>query len=146
DDAVVIGTVRIDGEWIAAVDLEPDADAAANAPLPYVAPGFIDAHVHGWGGHDAMGSVEALDGMARALLQHGVTSFLPTAWTAPLPELRAFADRVRGWMPRSPGDGADPLGFNLEGPFLSPARKGAHDAAWLRLPADTPWPEIEPLT
>jgi len=145
DDAVVVGTVRIDGDRIAAIDLEPDADAAAAGHLPYVTPGFVDVHVHGWAGHDAMGSVGDLDGMARALLRHGVTSFLPTAWTAPLPELRAFADRVREWLPRAPGDGADPLGHNLEGPFLSPARKGAHDPASLRLPADTPWVEIAPL-
>jgi len=146
DDAVVVGTVRIDGDRIAAIDLEPEADAAAAGHLPFITPGFVDVHVHGWGGHDAMGSVEDLDGMARALLRHGVTSFLPTAWTAPLPALRAFADRVREWLPRAPGDGSDPLGFNLEGPFLSPARRGAHDPTWLRLPADTPWAEIAPLT
>ena len=37
-------------------------------------------HVHGGGGHDAMGGGDALDGMAGHLLRHGVTSFLPTAW------------------------------------------------------------------
>jgi N-acetylglucosamine-6-phosphate deacetylase len=145
DDSVVVGTVRIEGDRIAAVELEPEADPAAVAHLPYVTPGFVDVHVHGWGGHDAMGPPEELDGMARALLRHGVTSFLPTAWTSPLDELRAFAGRVRDWMRRPPPDGAAPLGFNLEGPFLAPARKGAHRADWLRLPAETPWPEIEAL-
>ena len=38
-------------------------------------------------------------------------------------------------MPAAPADGAEPLGFNLEGPFLAPARKGAHDLALLRTPA-----------
>ena len=71
-----------------------------------------------------MGDHAALDGMARRLLRRGVTSFLPTAVTAPLGELAAFAERVRAWLPDAPADGAEPLGFNLEGPFLAagPAR------------------------
>ena len=72
--------------------------------------------------------------MARALLRHGVTSFLPTAPSLPEPEIPRFADRVRDWMPAAPADGAEPLGFNLEGPFIAPARKGAHDPALLRTP------------
>ena len=112
---------------------------------PYLAPGFVDVHVHGWGGHDAMGDLAALDGMARSLLRRGVTSFLPTAVTAPLPALAAFADRVRGWLPAAPADGAEPLGFNLEGPFLAMARRGAHDQAALRAPADVAGADLEPL-
>ncbi len=46
-----------------------------------------------------LGSENDLDGMARALLRRGVTSFLPTGVTSPLPGLRAFADRVRAWIP-----------------------------------------------
>ena len=66
-----------------------------------------------------MGDRAALDGMARSLLRRGVTSFLPTAVTAPIAELAAFAERVRTWLPDAPADGAQPLGFNLEGPFLA---------------------------
>ncbi|HEV7809623.1 MAG TPA: N-acetylglucosamine-6-phosphate deacetylase, partial [Candidatus Limnocylindrales bacterium] len=132
-------------ETIAAVDLDPETDEASVADLPYISPGFVDVHVHGWGGHSAMGSTDDLDGMARALARHGVTSFLPTAWTTPLEELRAFADRVRGWLRLAPDDGAQPLGFNLEGPFIAPARKGAHNPSLLQTPADVPWSEIEPL-
>ena len=61
---------------------------------PFIAPGFVDVHVHGWGGHDAMGDADALTGMARALLRHGVTSFLPTAPSAP--RLGAVAVRRAG--------------------------------------------------
>jgi N-acetylglucosamine-6-phosphate deacetylase len=83
--------------------------------------------------------------MARHLLRHGVTSFLPTAVTAPLPALVSFAERVRHWLAAAPDDGAEPLGFNLEGPFLAAARKGAHDPAFLRVPADVPRETLEPL-
>ena len=45
-------------------------------------PGFVDVHVHGWAATTRW-VAGALDGMSRTLLRHGVTSFLPTAVTAP---------------------------------------------------------------
>jgi N-acetylglucosamine-6-phosphate deacetylase len=92
-----------------------------------------------------MGPDGALDGMARALLRHGVTSFLPTAVTAPLGELASFAERVRRWMPAAPDDGAGPLGFNLEGPFIAAAKKGAQNPAHIRVPAEVTPADLEPL-
>jgi N-acetylglucosamine-6-phosphate deacetylase len=136
------GRLTIEDGRIAAVELD-EADGPENGP--FIAPGFVDVHVHGWGGHDAMGDASALDGMARALLSRGVTSFLPTAVTAPLEALGAFADRVRAWIPAAPPDGAEPLGFNLEGPFLAPSRRGAHDASHLREPATAARSALEPL-
>ncbi len=142
DDRVANGQVAIDGDGrIAAIALDDEMGADG----PYLAPGFVDVHVHGWDGHDAMGDDAALDGMARSLLRRGVTSFLPTAVTAPLGSLAAFAERVRAWLPDAPRDGAEPLGFNLEGPFLSEARHGAHDPALLQVPADVPRATLEPL-
>lgn len=141
DDRVAGGRITIDDGRIAAIDLDDEAGAGG----AYLAPGFVDVHVHGWGGHDAMGDPAALDGMARRLLRRGVTSFLPTAVTAPLGELVAFAERVRTWLPDAPADGAEPLGFNLEGPFLADARRGAHDPTCLRSPVDFDREELEPL-
>ena len=140
DDRVEEGRITVEDGWITAVD-PTGSDVAA----PYIAPGYVDVHVHGGGGHDAMGDLAALDGMARHLLRRGVTAFLPTAVTAPLPALVAFAERVRAWIPVAPANGAAPLGFNLEGPFLSDARRGAHDPTHLRSPADVARSEIEPL-
>ena len=132
-DAVVPGRITVEDGYIAAVDPAPDDAAAVAGPL--VAPGLIDVHVHGWGGHDATGDAAALSGMARALLRRGVTSFLPTSPTLPEIDTPRFGARVREWMPSAPADGAEPLGFNMEGPFIAPARKGAHDPALLRTPA-----------
>jgi N-acetylglucosamine-6-phosphate deacetylase len=134
------GRVVVRDGWIADVEFE---DAPAGGP--YVVPGFVDVHVHGRGGHDAMGPDGALDGMARALLRHGVTSFLPTAVTAPLGELASFAERVRRWMPAAPANGAAPLGFNLEGPFLNAAKKGAQNPAHIRVPAEVSTADLERL-
>ena len=71
-DEVVAGHVHLEDGRIAGI--EPDPGVPGDV---LIAPGFIDVHVHGWGGHDAMGGPDALDGMARALAQRGVTSFLP---------------------------------------------------------------------
>jgi N-acetylglucosamine-6-phosphate deacetylase len=141
DDRMASGRIAIEDGLITAVEIDEDAATAGHL----VAPGFVDVHVHGWGGHDAMGDGAALEGMARALLRQGVTSFLPTAVTAPLEQLVAFADRVRAWLPDAPTDGAEPLGFNLEGPFLAEGRRGAHDPAHLRVPEDVTSAELEPL-
>ena len=113
--------------------IEPDPEASADV---LVVPGFIDVHVHGWGGHDAMDGPAALTGMARALARRGVTSFLPTSVSATFADLSEYAESVRRWMPDAPGDGAAPLGFSMEGPFLAEERKGAHPTELLRHPAD----------
>jgi len=147
DDRVATGRIVIEDGQIAEARLDgsPGSGDAGGGDGVLVAPGFVDVHVHGGGGHDAMGDEDALSGMARHLLRHGVTSFLPTAVAAPLDRLTAFADRVRRWLPIAPDDGAEPLGFDLEGPFLAAARKGAHDPAYLQAPADVPREALEPL-
>jgi N-acetylglucosamine-6-phosphate deacetylase len=143
EDRIAPGRIAIEDGRIAALELD---DAEAGGPL--IAPGYVDLHVHGWGGHDAMGPDGALDGMAQALLRRGVTSFLPTAVTAPLPALRSFAERTRAWLagpPGPPADGAAPLGFNIEGPFISPARAGAQDPASIVAPGEVDRAALEPL-
>jgi N-acetylglucosamine-6-phosphate deacetylase len=142
DDRVAVGELTVEDGLIAAVALD---EGGVDDSLPYVAPGFVDVHVHGWGGHDVMGGRAALDGMARGLLRQGVTSFLPTAVTAPISALASFADSVRSWRPIAPEDGAGPLGFNLEGPFLADSKRGAHDAAHLLAPADVAPSDLESL-
>ncbi len=143
-DRVVPGRVVIGDGRILELDLDEEDARRVEAALdvPLIAPGFVDVHVHGWGGHDAMGDRAALDGMARALARRGVTSFLPTAVSAPLDVLAAFTAQVRAWVPGAPDDGASPLGANLEGPFLAPTRRGAHDPRALVVPAEVSTDEL----
>ncbi|MDL2335780.1 MAG: N-acetylglucosamine-6-phosphate deacetylase [Chloroflexota bacterium] len=147
DDQVVPGKLTIENGLITDVAVGADSTAGADPTVgdTFISPGFVDVHVHGWGGHSAMGDRAALDGMARTLLRRGVTSFLPTAVSAPLDELAAFADRVRAWLAVAPGDGAEPLGFNLEGPFLADSRRGAHDPAFLVAPEAVSPVQMAPL-
>ena len=140
EDHVAPGRVVVEDGRIVAVEF-----AEAEGAGPWIVPGFVDVHVHGWGGHNAMGPDGSLDGMARALLRRGVTSFLPTSITASLDALLAFAARVRAWIPAAPSDGAEPLGFNMEGPFISPRRVGAQNPVLVRAPADVALADLEPL-
>ncbi|MBI1748568.1 MAG: N-acetylglucosamine-6-phosphate deacetylase [Acidobacteria bacterium] len=100
-----------------------------------VAPGFIELHTNGIGGFDAMDPrPESLSGMARALARYGTTAFLPTVITAPKPYIMQALSTLADAMAYI-SDGASPLGIHLEGPFLSPCRRGTHPAAHLQPPA-----------
>jgi N-acetylglucosamine-6-phosphate deacetylase len=130
EDRVEAGRIHVEAGRIHAIERDPQ-----EAGGPLIGPGMVDIHVHGWGGHDAMDGHAALDGMARSLLQQGVTGFLPTAVTAPIDVLERFANDVRDWMSEAPADGARPLGFNLEGPFISTVKKGAQNPAFILEPS-----------
>ena len=97
-------------------------------------PGFIDVHVHGGAGADAMDAdVDGLRRMARFHAAHGVTGILPTTWAAPegrtreaLAAIAAAAGPVDG--------GATILGAHMEGPWINSGRCGAQDPAGIRAP------------
>jgi N-acetylglucosamine-6-phosphate deacetylase len=91
----------------------------------WIVPGFIDQHVHGGGGGDAMDGAEGVRALARHHLRYGSTSLLPTTLTAPWPEVMA-ALRGIAEVAASPRAGeAVVLGAHVEGPFLNPRRLGA---------------------
>ncbi len=99
-----------------------------------VTPGLFDVHIHGSGGCDTMdGTVEALHTIASTIVRNGVTRFLPTSVTLPLQRTGEAFDVVRSVAGRS-GEGWDAAvieGINMEGPFISPAYKGAHEESYI---------------
>lgn len=98
----------------------------------FVAPGFVDIHVHGSAGHDTMdGTREAIAGMAQFFATRGVTSFCPTTLTMGGEEIMQAVRAVRECMDR-PVKGAQPLGVHLEGPYIDAKMKGAQPEQHVR--------------
>ena len=105
-----------------------DADDA------FVSPGFVNIHIHGAMGFDAMDDDEtAVPNIARHQASTGVSSFLPTTMTCPMPAVRRALEHIRAAMGKT--GGARVLGAHMEGPFISAARCGAQDDAHI-IPAD----------
>ncbi|MEZ6003816.1 MAG: amidohydrolase family protein [Planctomycetota bacterium] len=97
-----------------------------------IAPGLIDLHVHGFGGHDPL---EDLAGMAAALARSGTTAFQPTLFPAAPAALGLDAERLHAArVALRPGQGARVLGTHCEGPFVNPQAAGALPPGDLALP------------
>ncbi len=128
--------IEIQGEWITALtpwrDEEPGGWIDLSNKL--VIPGLIDQHIHGCGGFDVEdASLEALAAMSEELARHGVTSFCPTVMARPIEGLPPILDMIRAGQ-RQGLPGAYVHGARLEGPYLSPLKKGAQKESRLSKP------------
>lgn len=104
----------------------------------WLVPGFIDLHGHGGGGHSFDGSVDDIRSALAVHRGHGTTRSVISLVTAPLPELHASLGIIADLVADDPLI----LGSHLEGPFLSPGNRGAHDPSFLRSPEPA---EVEAL-
>ena len=101
-----------------------ELEACIDAHGAYVSPGFLNVHIHGCVGADTMDDdPEAIRKMQLFQARTGVTAFLPTTMTYDFPTLGRAFRHVREAMARE--EGARVLGCHMEGPFISPAKKGA---------------------
>ncbi len=112
-----------------------DADVI-DAKGGYVSPGLVDVHIHGYLGEDASdGKKEGIYKIANGIMKNGVTSFCPTTMTVSMQEINTALDVIRSVKEESKvWDGAEILGVNLEGPFISPNKKGAQAAEYIKAP------------
>jgi len=142
DRLVPDGALDISDGRLTAVGARTDAPAATGPTLDaggvFVAPGFIDLHVHGGDNADFMdGTVEAFETVIRAHTRHGVTAIVPTSTVAPHQQTIAFLDNARTLQRRgaAPERGlARTLGAHLYGPYFAEDRVGCHP----KLPARPP--------
>lgn len=125
------GYVEISDGLVTAVGRGEPARRHLTLDAGLLVPGFIDLQVNGYFGVDlAAGDAEAWACVVRRLPETGTTAFLPTFITAPLAELAASLDRASRLLPGLPA-GARVLGVHVEGPFLAPSRRGAHNPEWI---------------
>ncbi|MGV3560914.1 N-acetylglucosamine-6-phosphate deacetylase [Larkinella arboricola] len=139
------GTVVIEDGIIRGIherDVEvPDA-VEIDAGGQYVAPGFIDIHVHGGGGYDFMdGTEEAFLKIAELHARYGTTALVPTTLTAEKEDLLQTLDTYEA-ANRTNHRGAAFLGIHLEGPYFALSQRGAQDPRYIRNPAPQEYEEI----
>ena len=106
----------------------PEFDAGGN----YLVPGFIDIRTHGAVGVDVnSASIEGFERMSRFFASRGVTSFLASILTDSEENTLKILSRISEYISET-HSGASLLGAHLEGPFLSPEKKGAMPEKYLR--------------
>ncbi len=101
-----------------------------------VVPGFIDEHIHGAAGCDAMdGSEEALSSIAKAIASEGTVGFLATTMTQSPENIGKAMSAVKDYKKHSHPEGAEVLGIHLEGPFISKKHVGAQPIEYVATPS-----------
>ncbi|QNF31515.1 N-acetylglucosamine-6-phosphate deacetylase [Adhaeribacter swui] len=139
------GTVLVENGKIAAVsegNLEVADALEIDVQGKYIAPGFIDIHVHGGGGHDFMdGSEEAFLKIAETHAQYGTTALLPTTLTSTSEELFHTLE-IYEQANRNNKKGAQFLGLHLEGPYFAMSQRGAQDPRYIRNPDPAEYQEV----
>jgi N-acetylglucosamine-6-phosphate deacetylase len=123
-------------------EISSKADITIDAEENFVAPGFIDIHVHGGGGSDFMdGTVEDFLTIAETHLQCGTTALVPTTLTSEKEDLLHILNVYRK-AAKENVKGAQFMGMHIEGPYFAMSQKGAQDARYIRKPDKNEYSEI----
>jgi N-acetylglucosamine-6-phosphate deacetylase len=132
------GWVAVDGGRVTALGHGVPPEGAERVDLggDWLVPGFVDLHAHGGARGDVMAPERASRHDVRRLhARHGTTAMLASTVSRPAEELLAAVARLAEDTTQQPDEPmARLVGIHLEGPFLSPVRRGAHQESALRPP------------
>ena len=116
----------IDGKFGHFQKEKPESAEIVDFSGKYIAPGFVDTHIHGLLNSDVMDNTpEAIKTISKGLLQFGVTSFLPTTLTDSVERLDESVENIKNVYNNV--EGAKIQGIFLEGPCFTEKYKGAQN-------------------
>lgn len=135
EEGKIKGNLIIEDGKIASLGNE-SAQGLMELPENYtVIPGFIDEHIHGAMGSDAMdGTFKDLSTIAKALASEGTTGFLATTMTQSPENICHALNAVKEYREQNPEEGAEILGVHLEGPFIAKEHVGAQPIEYVQKP------------
>src|SRR5436190_5609483 len=127
DRLVPTGSLRVrDGRITAPTDVPRSQPELIDLGGMYLAPGFVDLHVHGGDGADFMdGTAETFRTVCRCHARHGTTSLTPTSTVATMPQYIRFLDLCGELSGDVPG-GARIVGSHFYGPYFARPARGCH--------------------
>lgn len=123
-------------------DVHVEGALEINARGNYIAPGFIDLHVHGGGGHDFMDNEpDGFLAIAELHAKHGTTALMPTTLSS---EHQDLLDTLSVYETADVRNvkGAQFIGIHIEGPYFSMEQRGAQDPRYIRAPDPAEYQEI----
>ncbi|MCZ0717129.1 N-acetylglucosamine-6-phosphate deacetylase [Aerococcus kribbianus] len=128
------GYLTIEGQYFGEFSQTPPAEEEVINYSGYqIAPGYVDTHIHGYGGADVMDlNPQALETISKGIPANGVTSYLATTLTASKEDLDQACQLIGQYKDQLPG--AKIAGIFLEGPFFSEKYKGAQNPAYMSDP------------
>ncbi len=150
-------TAYIDGKFRHMIDVRTEenliVEIGENLPIlpgeetqnineDYLLPGFVDVHIHAFGGMDTMDGEKAVRHMSRELKKQGVSAFLPTTMSASLQDTLSALKGIDAVRRNPEKDGAVVIGAHMEAPFLSKERRGAQVADYFTPPSMNAWHEL----
>lgn len=101
----------------------------------YIAPGFIDIHVHGGGGYDFMDPHEkAIHHILNTHIRYGTTAIYPTTLASDTEATIEAIERIAEYRKTQPKNECQILGIHLEGPYFNPIHKGAQPEEFIKIP------------
>ena len=125
-----------------AADRVPSGSETLDVRDRYLAPGFVDLHIHGGAGSDFMDATAGdIETVFRYHAAHGTTSLCPTTATASLTEILAALEELKRYR-NGPQAFGRALGAHIEGPYLSMTKRGCHLPEFVHNPDEHEWKQI----